>query len=75
MAMFLPIEGYIDYMWYNTCLTKGGGGVSLGTSEPGFGLICSFTSNFSNNTAITIPRFMSLALLVVSFFYIFKKIK
>lgn len=74
MATFIPIEGYIDYVWYNTCLTGGGGSVSKGTSEPGFGLVCSFTSKFSNDIAVIIPRYMSLALLIISFLYILKKV-
>jgi len=62
MAFMLPLDGYIDYVWYNTCLTQG----RPEDSEPGFGLICNITSFFPDNVAVKIPRILSLFLLILS---------
>jgi hypothetical protein len=74
MAFTLPIDGFIDYVWYNTCLTQGWLEDASGNkSEPGFGLICNFTSQFPDNIAVIIPRIMSLILLVIAVIFFSRK--
>jgi len=68
LGFALPDDGYIDYLVYNQCLTNG----SYPDIEPGFAVICQFTSLFSESTAITLARMLSLTLLLTSFLYFYK---
>jgi hypothetical protein len=66
LISFLPLNGSIDYVVYNQCLTGG----SYPDFEPGMNLFCSFTAQFDPFLAVLIARFFSLVVLVLATYFI-----
>jgi hypothetical protein len=72
MALMMPLDGYIDYVVYNTCFIDGSFPAFEG-SEPSMNLLCSVTANFSENIAIVLPRILSLGLLIAGTVFFSRK--